>query len=484
MPAVHAPQGDEARGGRRGRPRAGAFVLPRKRSSRPYPDSASLYCIAGATLSAGVLRSARRQLYLRERGVCRLCGLDASALAKRLAVMTSRRLPPRGRVSRRVLGSGRAGGGGGWRPPAARRGPVRVALRPRRGGEGRRGRRTVENGRTLCVMCHKAHTAEQKKRWPPSGDERRREAEKREQRARRRANLRRRRVGSGRGNAGIWARTPRERESERQAERTTRGWTTRRSSSSRATKSSRTRTARPRTSVRAGSRPSARRAGSVTTRTTRTRDSVGGLTAAAPSRGAVRASDDDAVPETSAERDADEDAEPPPAAQRGIDVAHPRGFRATSRGPSSAEGLFDARRSGANVRRAGGPRAFADATNDEGDALNDERRRPRLYFRKYYYDGALARFRRRFRLARAPSREVRERLRVRRDGGRSREVHLPRGAVPAPGHGNSPPPPAPVPPRAPAATPPSASFGVARRRRRSADLGRRSAGSSSRRLAV
>ena len=179
------PRGDEEAGGEAGAAPGGGVRPPAEGAAPPYPDSASLYCSAvchAVDKQASSASELRRQLYLRERGVCRLCGLDASALAKRLAVMTSRRA--RREACLAVCPRfGEAGGGAllealvrtAWEGCAWHFDHV-VAVKD--GG----GECTVENGRTLCVMCHKAHTAEQKKRWAA---ERRREKKEEEKRRRR-----------------------------------------------------------------------------------------------------------------------------------------------------------------------------------------------------------------------------------------------------------------------------------------------------------
>ena len=129
---------------------------------------ADLFCsrrCADVDLQARNASSLRRALYARERGVCRVCGLDAAALVRRIAVMRSRAARRRA-ILEACPAFGERGGGAlleqlcrtAWEGHAWHFDHV---LAVRDGG----GQCTVENGRTLCVLCHKKHTKEQRARW-------------------------------------------------------------------------------------------------------------------------------------------------------------------------------------------------------------------------------------------------------------------------------------------------------------------------------
>ena len=119
----------------------------------------------------------RRALFERERGICRACGLDCSSLARRMAAERSR-----ARRRRMALEAkpefGERGGKAlleqlvrtAWEGHAWHFDHV-VAVKD--GG----GACTVENGQTLCVLCHKKRTAEQKKRWAEERKRKRARAE-------------------------------------------------------------------------------------------------------------------------------------------------------------------------------------------------------------------------------------------------------------------------------------------------------------------
>ena len=105
----------------------------------------------------------RKLLYARERGVCRACRWDASACARRVAVMRSR-----GARRKHILSSN---------PRFGARGNAKLLEQlVRTAWEGHAwhfdhivavyeggGECSVENGQTLCVLCHKARTAAQAK---------------------------------------------------------------------------------------------------------------------------------------------------------------------------------------------------------------------------------------------------------------------------------------------------------------------------------
>ena len=119
----------------------------------------------------------RRALFERERGICRACGLDCSSLARRMAAERSR-----ARRRRMALEAkpefGERGGKAlleqlvrtAWEGHAWHFDHV-VAVKD--GG----GACTVENGQTLCVLCHKKRTAEQKRRWAEERTRKRARAE-------------------------------------------------------------------------------------------------------------------------------------------------------------------------------------------------------------------------------------------------------------------------------------------------------------------
>ena len=153
---------------------------------------ADLYCsrecfdIDSQTKSASKLR---RALYERERGVCRLCGWDASACVKRIAVMRSR-AKRREAILEDCPAFGEKGGKAlldrlvmtAWEGSAWHFDHV-VAVYE--GG----GECTVDNGRTLCVLCHKKHSASQKKRWAAERQKRRKEEEARREEEERKAKV-------------------------------------------------------------------------------------------------------------------------------------------------------------------------------------------------------------------------------------------------------------------------------------------------------
>ena len=151
---VENPSDDQPRPAATGASSA-AFVLDSK---------ADLFCSARCASLDKQATSAselRRLLYARERGVCRACRWDASGCARRIAVMRSRSAR-----RKHVLASNPAFGARGnaraleqlvrtaWEGHAWHFDHV-VAVYE--GG----GECTVDNGQTLCVLCHKARTAAQ-----------------------------------------------------------------------------------------------------------------------------------------------------------------------------------------------------------------------------------------------------------------------------------------------------------------------------------
>ena len=151
-------------------PRAAAHgaCLGSAASSAAFPldSKADLFCSARCAALDKQMRSAselRKLLYARERGVCRACRWDASGCARRIATMRSR-----GARRKHILSSNPAFGACGnakqlerlartaWEGDAWHFDHV-VAVYE--GG----GECTVDNGQTLCVLCHKARTAAQAK---------------------------------------------------------------------------------------------------------------------------------------------------------------------------------------------------------------------------------------------------------------------------------------------------------------------------------
>ena len=117
----------------------------------------------------------RRALFERERGICRACGLDCSSLARRMAAGRSRARRRRmaleakpGRPAAKALLEQLVRTA--WGGPRLHFDHV-VAVKD--GG----GACTVENGQTLCVLCHKKRTAEQKRRWAEERTRKRARAE-------------------------------------------------------------------------------------------------------------------------------------------------------------------------------------------------------------------------------------------------------------------------------------------------------------------
>ena len=100
---------------------------------------------------------AKRKLYLRDRGVCRLCGLDTKVVAEELweirirqdgaerAVRKAHGIPPGRKLRKRSLG------GGLWDMDHV------VAVRDGGGACGLGGLQT------LCIPCHRRRTAEQRR---------------------------------------------------------------------------------------------------------------------------------------------------------------------------------------------------------------------------------------------------------------------------------------------------------------------------------
>ena len=127
---------------------------------------ADLFCsarCASLDKQANSASELRKLLYARERGVCRACRWDASACARRIAVMRSR-----GARRKHILSSNPRFGASGnaklleqlvrtaWEGHAWHFDHI-VAVYE--GG----GECSVDNGQTLCVLCHKARTAAQAK---------------------------------------------------------------------------------------------------------------------------------------------------------------------------------------------------------------------------------------------------------------------------------------------------------------------------------
>ena len=100
---------------------------------------------------------AKRQLYLRDRGICRLCGLDTKVVAEELweirirqdgaerAVRKAHGIPQNRKLRKRSLG------GGLWDMDHV------VAVRDGGGGCG------LEGLQTLCIPCHRLRTAAQRR---------------------------------------------------------------------------------------------------------------------------------------------------------------------------------------------------------------------------------------------------------------------------------------------------------------------------------
>ena len=145
-----------------------------------FSSTADLFCSKACYDMDTQAKSAsalRRALFERERGICRACGLDCSSLARRMAAERSR-----ARRRRMALEAkpefGERGGKAlleqlvrtAWEGHAWHFDHV-VAVKD--GG----GACTVENGQTLCVLCHKKRTAEQKKRWAEERKRKRARAE-------------------------------------------------------------------------------------------------------------------------------------------------------------------------------------------------------------------------------------------------------------------------------------------------------------------
>ena len=145
-----------------------------------FSSTADLFCSKACYDMDTQAKSAsalRRALFERERGICRACGLDCSSLARRMAAERSR-----ARRRRMALEAkpefGERGGKAlleqlvrtAWEGHAWHFDHV-VAVKD--GG----GACTVENGQTLCVLCHKKRTAEQKKRWAEERTRKRARAE-------------------------------------------------------------------------------------------------------------------------------------------------------------------------------------------------------------------------------------------------------------------------------------------------------------------
>ena len=145
-----------------------------------FSSTADLFCSKACYDMDTQAKSAsalRRALFERERGICRACGLDCSSLARRMAAERSR-----ARRRRMALEAkpefGERGGKAlleqlvrtAWEGHAWHFDHV-VAVKD--GG----GACTVENGQTLCVLCHKKRTAEQKRRWAEERTRKRARAE-------------------------------------------------------------------------------------------------------------------------------------------------------------------------------------------------------------------------------------------------------------------------------------------------------------------
>ena len=115
------------------------------------------FCSAACVVEHKIRTSstfAKRQVYLRDKGVCALCGLDTKKVAKELlasglstAEIASKRemrgIPPKRRVWKRKFG------GGLWDMDHL------VSVRDGGGDSGLAGLRT------LCLPCHRVRTAEQ-----------------------------------------------------------------------------------------------------------------------------------------------------------------------------------------------------------------------------------------------------------------------------------------------------------------------------------
>ena len=129
-------------------------------------SKADLFCsarCASLDKQANSASELRKLLYARERGVCRACRWDASGCARRIATMRSR-----GARRKHILSSNPLFGARGnaklleqlvrtaWEGHAWHFDHVVAVFE---GG----GECTVDNGQTLCVLCHKARTAAQAK---------------------------------------------------------------------------------------------------------------------------------------------------------------------------------------------------------------------------------------------------------------------------------------------------------------------------------
>ena len=155
--AARAAEAAEAESSRVAGASSPAFLLDSK---------ADLFCsarCASLDKQANSASELRKLLYARERGVCRACRWDASGCARRIATMRSR-----GARRKHILSSNPAFGARGnaklleqlvrtaWEGHAWHFDHVVAVFE---GG----GECTVDNGQTLCVLCHKARTAAQAK---------------------------------------------------------------------------------------------------------------------------------------------------------------------------------------------------------------------------------------------------------------------------------------------------------------------------------